>query len=130
MLSFKRINSYFTCIKSIAIGYSAPFLLIVIYVVQINKIPRIPQSKPSINPTKISKSDCCFNTIRALPKKPERRIKTDSHKSGLNLNIKLYDKSPPTISPPLVTRVLIFHQKLLIKQKTIQISEPIIIPVM
>lgn len=130
MLSFKRINSYFTCIKSIAIGYSAPFLLIVIYVVQINKIPRIPQSKPSINPTKISNNDCCFNTIRALPKKPDRRIQTESHNRGLNLKIKLYDKSPPTIRPPLVTRVLIFHQKLLIKQKTMQISEAIIIPVM
>lgn len=68
---------------------------------QINKIPVIPQNKPTKKPPPTSFKVCWRTMIRAEPNIPASKIKPQSHQIGLNWKMKLYESNPPIIIPQL-----------------------------
>ena len=88
----------------------------------------IPQNIQVINPVITSYKVCCLTIIRAVPKIPDNIIKVQSHQTGLNWNIQLYESKLPIKSPQADMWVLIFHLKLMMVQSVMHIRLAMMMP--
>ena len=77
-----------------------------------------PVITPMMNPMYIWRSVCCLRIMRALPIIPAKKIITESHHIGLNMNIAANDASEPAMAPIAAMWTEIFHHMFIMAHTT------------